>query len=88
MRIIEITALPNGAHRNQSWDSSVLPEGCAVIPDGMNTPSFPFGDIMVEVVKGVPTVTKWIPREMPEPGPEVEPEPTTEELVNAMLGVE
>lgn len=71
MRIIEIQALSNGAHRNQTYHG-VLPDGWAAIPDYMDTPNFPFGDITV--VDG--TVTSWTPGVMPEPEPEPEPEPT------------
>lgn len=60
MRIIEIKNLPNGSHRNQSGTFAFLPDGYAVIPSGMETPNFPFGDIEVEEIDGVMTVTKWI----------------------------
>ena len=66
MRIVEITALPNGAHRNQTGTFDTIPEGWAIIPDGMKTDAFPFGDIAVKEVDGVMTVTKWIPGTMPE----------------------
>jgi hypothetical protein len=87
MRIIEITALDNGAHRNQTFHG-VLPEGWAVIPDDMETENFPFGEVEVAEVDGVMTVTKWTPGVMPEPEPIPEAEPTTEDILNAMLGVE
>ena len=74
MRIIEITALENGAHRNQTGSFSTVPDGWAVIPASMDTPNFPFGEVEVEGVNGVMTVTKWIPGEMPEPEPVPEPE--------------
>lgn len=73
MRIIEIAALANGAHRNQTFHGP-LPDGWAVIPDGMATPNFPFGDVTVEEISGVPTVTSWIPGVVPEPEPIPEPE--------------
>ncbi|MBR5460649.1 MAG: hypothetical protein IKV53_07235 [Clostridia bacterium] len=48
MRIIEIKALPNGAHFNQTSDISEIPEGYAQIPDDMVIPStFPFVNIKV-----------------------------------------
>ena len=34
MRIIEIAALDNGAHRNQDSQLSKVPEGWALIPEG------------------------------------------------------
>lgn len=89
MRIIEIKALDNGAHRNQTAELVNIPEGWAVIPEGMETPNFPFGDIEVEEIDGVMTVIKWeagtIPEIEPEPIPE--PEATTDEILNALLGV-
>ena len=88
MRIIEITALSNGAHRNQTTNSMIhAPDGWAVIPGGMETPNFPFGEVEVAESNGVMTVTKWTAGTVPEPEPEPEPEPTTEEILNAMLGV-
>ena len=71
MRIIEIKALENGAHINACGDFRVVPEGCAVIPEDMETPNFPFGDVEVEEKDGIMTVTKWIARD-------VEPMPTPE----------
>lgn len=83
MKIVEIVALPNGAHRNQTGGVLRLPEGWAVIPDGMVCASFPFGEIEVEEIGGIMTVTRWIPGVMPEPAPE--PEPETEEDMWAEL---
>ena len=76
MRIIEIAPLDNGAHRNQSYPGFV-PDGWAVIRDDLETENFPFGEVEVEEVNGVMTVTKWIPGEMPEPEPIPEPEEET-----------
>ena len=87
MRIIEIAPLDNGAHRNQSGGVSVVPEGWAVIPADLETENFPFGDITVEDVNGVPTVTSWSPLPMPEPEPMPETEPTADELMDILLGV-
>lgn len=86
MRIIEITAQNNGAHRNQTFNG-VLPDGWAVVPDSLETENFPFGEVVVETVDGKPTVVEWKPLPMPEPEPEPEAEPTTEEILDAMLGV-
>ena len=66
MRKIEIKPLDNGAHRNQTGTFSVLPEGWAVIPDDMETPNLPFGEIEIEEIDGVMTVTKWTAGVMPE----------------------
>lgn len=86
MKIIKIVALENGAHSNQTYHG-VLPEGWAVIPDDMECENFPFGEVEVEKVDGVMTVTKWTAGEIPEPEPAPETEPTTKDILNAMLGV-
>ena len=77
MRTIEIAALSNGAHRNQTG-LSVLPDGWAVIPDDMVCENFPFGEVTAAEIDGVMTVTSWIPGTMPEPEPEPKPEPEPE----------
>lgn len=84
MNIIEIKTLPNGAHRNQSG-GNVLPDGWAVIPDGMEMQNFPFGEVVVEDVAGVPTVTGWTPGIVPEPDPEPPAEDTALETRVAAL---
>lgn len=84
MRIVEIIALDNGAHRNQSWNIPIPPEGYAVIPDDMVTSNFPFGEITVEEVNGVMTVASWIPGDMPESEPEPEEE-SAEPITDADL---
>ena len=95
MRLIEINALSNGAHRNQIVFGNVTsPDGWAIIPDDMETPNFPFGDVEVENIvhyrkmtteEGtiqkpytIPTVTKWEPLPIPEPEPG--PEKSSAEL--------
>lgn len=83
MRLIEIKAQPNGAHRNQTGELDIIPEGWAVIPGNMETPNFPFGDIAVKEIDGVRTVTKWIPGTIPEI-PESEKPITTEERLAAL----
>lgn len=87
MRIIEIKALVNGAHRNQTSSLSKVPEGWAVIPEDMVTENFPFGKLTAEEIDGVMTVRSWIPGEIPEVEPTPEPEPTTDDVLNALLGV-
>ena len=79
MTIIEIAALENGAHRNQTGVFAVIPDGWAVIPEGMTIPeTFPF----VEVTAEGGAVTSLTAGTVPEPGPE--PEPTMAERVNAL----
>ena len=68
MRLIEIAVLPSGAHRNQIADNlKAPPAGWAIIPATLKTENFPFGEVEVEFVAGVPTVTKWIPAEIHAP---------------------
>lgn len=95
MKIIEIKALENGAHRNQTGDFASIPEGFAVIPEDMETPNFPFGEITVEEIDGVMTVTSWTAGTLPEPEPTPETEPSEVEQLRAdidyiaiMTGVE
>ena len=82
MVIIEIKALENGAHRNQTVMRSVLPpDGWAVIPENMEIPeTFPF--VNIETADGV--VTAMAAGTVPEPQPEPEPEPTVDERVKKL----
>lgn len=83
MRIIEINALPNGAHRNQTGTFSTVPDGWAVIPESIVIPdTFPFVNIEVDGQ----TVTSMTAGTVPEPEP-TEPEQTADEVLNALLGV-
>ena len=78
MLIIEIAALSNGAYRNQSGSLSRIPDGWAVVPDGIEVPdTFPFVDIEVEGNKVISMTTGVVP----EPEPVPEPDPTTEEIL-------
>ena len=70
MKIIEIKALDNGAHRNQEGNFTVIPEGWAVLPYEIETPNFPFGEVAVKEIDGVKTVTKWTASDIPEIGDE------------------
>ena len=72
-RIIEIKALENGGHRNQTGDLTIIPEGFAVIPEDMETPNFPFGEVTAKEIDGVMTVSSWTPGVIPEPEPIPEP---------------
>lgn len=91
MKIIEIQALENGAHRNQTTTSTAIPTGWAEIPADVAIPeTFPFVDVVVEGSKVV-SMTAGV---VPAPEPEPEPEPTeTEQLradvdfLSAMMGV-
>lgn len=84
MRAIEIAALSNGAHRNQTG-LSVLPDGWAVIPDDMVCENFPFGELTAEGIDGVMTVTSWVPGTMPEPAPEPKPDPEPSVTIEARV---
>lgn len=87
-RYIEIAALENGAHRNQTGGMSTPPNGWALIPPGMVCENFPFGEVTAEEVNGVMTVTSWTPGVIPDPEEPPEEEPTTEELLNILMGVD
>lgn len=82
MKIIEIVQLPNGAHANQSYHDFV-PDGWAILPDIVETPNFPFGDITVNNSMP-PVVQTWTP--LPIPKPET-PSPTKqrEEAYNTQV---
>ena len=73
MKIVEISVLANGAHRNQTTGRTFQPpEGWAVIPDGMELENFPFGEIEAEEIDGVLTVTGWTPGAIPVEPPDIE----------------
>ena len=89
MKIIKITPFENGAHDNQTIggmaaDNFNVPDGWAILPDGMETPNFPFGDITVDETQTPPVVTSWTPLPIPEPEPAPEPEPTADERISAL----
>lgn len=79
MKIVEINQSSTGAHRNQTimfGKLSNIPDGWAVIPDDVEVPNFPFGEVTATEVDGVMTVTNWVAGTVPEPVvlPEEEPE--------------
>ena len=85
MQMLEIIALENGAHRNQTFDG-VLPDGWALIPEEMEPlEHFPFGEVSFAEVNGLLTLSGWTPGELPEPEPVPEPEPTAQDDTDAML---
>ena len=71
MTIIEIQALPNGAHRNQTTTSSAaIPAGWSGIPADMTIPeTFPFVDLVVEGNQVVSMTSGVVPEPEPEPEP-------------------
>lgn len=81
MKIIEIKALENGAHNNQTSNAITSPpSGWAEVPAGMAVPeTFPFVDIEVEGN----VVTKMTAGAVPEPEPEPTPEPTQLDRIEA-----
>lgn len=88
MKALEIKALENGAHRNQTSDTLFpLLDGWALVPENMELENFPFGEVTAEEINGVMIVTDWKPGVMPEPVPVPEPEPTAEEITDILLGV-
>ena len=81
MRIVEIQALDNGAHRNQTVSGAVsVPTGWAEIPADVAIPeTFPFVDLVVEGNQVV-SMTAGV---VPDPEPQPEPEPTETEQLRA-----
>lgn len=80
MKIIEIRALTNGAHRNQTGKFHAIPTGWAVIPEDVSIPeTFPFVDLTVEGQ----TVVSMTAGVVPEPEPQPGPEPTEMEQLRA-----
>lgn len=73
INIVEIKALPNGAHRNIKGTIKTIPVGWAVIPEDVGNPdtleNFPFGEVTAQEIDGVMTVTKWVAGVKPEPTP-------------------
>ena len=53
----------------QTGTFSAVPDGWAILPDGMETPNFPFGEVTVDN-SAPPVVTSWKAGELPEPEPE------------------
>ena len=79
MYIIEIAALENGAHRNQTYNGAIPPEWgeTAFIRDNVSElENFPFGSFDVEYINNTAYMVSgsWVPGEMPEPEPEPEEE--------------
>lgn len=80
MKIIEISALDNEAHRNQQGSFNTVPDGWAVIPESLTIPdTFPFVNIEVDGQ----TVTAITAGTVPEPEPVPEPKPTETEQLRA-----
>ena len=89
MQIIEIKALSNGAHNNQTINGATpetfpIPDGWAMVPEDLETPNFPFGEATAEEVDGIMTVTAWTPLPIPEPEPERN-EPTQLDIIEAQV---
>lgn len=89
--IIAIAQNENGSHNNQTWNNKdTIPEGYACFKEELEPANelenFPFGDITVEMIEGIPAVTGWSPL----PIPEVPDEPVynpVEELKTDMISV-
>lgn len=90
MHIICLTPLEEGVYNDHKADNiTAPPEGWAYIPEDFPLPStFPrLGSIEAEEIEHIMTVTAMTEGTLPEPIPAEEVEPTTEEILNAMLGV-
>lgn len=82
--VVKIEPFENGAHDNQTFYRSMpIPNGWALVPDGMRFENFPFGMVEAEEIGNVMTVTKWIPGEIP-PEPEP-PAPSEEDRLEAQV---
>lgn len=74
---------------NSSWVSNPYETGYAVVPDEMVESIMEtcgFCDITLN--DDGTEVISFVAREIPEPEPEPEAEPSTDEILNALLGVE
>lgn len=89
MIIIRIKSNDNGSHENQTINNATLktfqiPNGYAVIPENVGTPdtleNYPFGEIIVKNIDGVPTVTRWTPGIIPPVEPTLQPAPMESQL--------
>lgn len=67
--IIKIEPNNDGGHDNQSFVPLIIPDGWAVIPEGMVLENFPFGTVTADNINGVMTVVNWIPGEIYEHKP-------------------
>lgn len=69
MKIIELSALSNGAHLNMESSAWLAPpEGWAMIPEEMALPdTYPFVEVEAEEIDGIMTVTALTPGAPPEP---------------------
>ena len=85
MRLVEIKALPNGAHNSQTVYGAnpkkfSVPEGWAIVHKGDGPfENFPFGSFETEVVDGLTYMKRnsWTPNVKPDPEPEAAPEGET-----------
>ena len=87
MQIIEIAALGNGAHNNQTSSAiAAPPPGWAKIPAGMAVPdTFPFEDIEVKRNEETKMTAGVVPEPEPEPPPEPTPAPTQLDRLEAQV---
>jgi len=89
IRVVEISALANGAHRNQTYYNAPktyrVPDGWALIPDRMQLENFPFGTVEAEEIGGVMTLTKWTAGEIPAPPEPQPPEPSEQDKLEAQV---
>lgn len=97
MHIITLIARENGGRPPlQTWDYPTLPDGYAFCPDefyGVFYSTDPAGFVNIEVTGDTVTamtvnqaaLDAYIAANPPQP--DADPEPTADELINAMLGV-
>ena len=89
MWIIDLTPLEPGVYNDHQADHiTAPPDGWAVIPDEFPVPlTFPrLGSIVAQKVGGVMTVISMTEGTRPENDNDI-PEPTAQDILNALLGV-
>ena len=84
MQIIEIASLENGAHRNQDGFIGEVPNGWAIIPEGMELQNFPFGDLAVDETQTPPVMASWTPLPVPDDPPPEDAPLTVEARLTAL----
>ena len=84
--IIEISELPNGAHRNQSGTFSTAPEGWIMVPPELEAEALsmlPFINLTIKDGKLTAVKQGVIPPPEPPPPPP-EPQPTVEDIIKLL----
>lgn len=86
--IIKVASGVGGSHEIQTYPTPIaIMDGWAYLSPGLGTPdtleNLPFGNVIVESIDGIPTVTSWMSLPMPEPEEPPEPPASPEERLEA-----